>query len=105
VHHRRSGLRGRLDVRIKSCLIAALLMMAGCASTPLHLSMPRLTGDPLPVVLHTPKAWACAPVELGKLVCTNITNTPQAATVGQTRYLVPGQTRLHIEESLGGVRI
>jgi hypothetical protein len=88
-----------------SRLIAALLMMAGCASTPLHLSVPRITGDPLPVVLHAPKAWACAPVELGKLVCTNITDKPQAATVGQTRYMIPAQTRLHIEEHLGGVRI
>jgi hypothetical protein len=86
-----------------SRLIAALLIMAGCASTPMHLSVPLLTGDPVPVVLHTPKAWACDPIELGKLVCTNITDRPQAATVGNKRYLVPGQTRLHIEESRGGV--
>jgi hypothetical protein len=76
-----------------------LLLMAGCASThPLHLSVPLTTGESLPVVLHAPKAWECSPIAAGKLVCTNITDTPQAATVGNKRYLVPGQTRLHIEE-------
>jgi hypothetical protein len=86
-------------------LVLPLLALVGCASTrPLHLSVPLTTGETVPVVLHAPKAWACDPIAAGKLVCTNITETPQAATVGNKRYIVPGQTRLHIEEeSRGGV--
>jgi hypothetical protein len=91
-------------MRVKSLLIAALLIMAGCASMPMHLSVPLTTGEIVPVVLHVPKAWVCDPIAAGRLVCTNITDTPQAVTVGKKRFMVPGKTRLHVEEeSRGGM--
>ena len=69
-------------------LVLPLLALVGCASArPLHLSVPLTTGETVPVVLHAPKAWACDPI-----------------AAGNKRYIVPGQTRLHIEEeSRGGV--
>lgn len=81
--------------------LVALLLVAGCAST--HLSVPLTSGEIVPVVLHTPKAWACDPIEPGRLTCKNITDREQVATVGTTRYHVPPQTSFSVREHGDGL--
>jgi hypothetical protein len=81
----------------------ALLLIAGCASTSKHLSVPLTSGEIVPVVLHTPKAWACDPIEPGRLTCKNITEIEQVATIGTTRYHVPPQTSFSVRDHRDGV--
>jgi hypothetical protein len=86
-----------------SLLIAALVVLAGCASMSTRLSVPLTSGEIVPVVLHTPKAWACDPIEPGRLTCKNITDQEQVATVGTTRYHVPPQTSFSVRDNQDGV--
>jgi hypothetical protein len=82
-------------------LVLALLIMASCASR--HLSVPLTSGEVVPVVLHTQKAWECSPIEPGRLTCKNISEHEQVATVGTTRYHVPPQTSLSVREHGDGL--
>jgi hypothetical protein len=90
---------------MKSLMLLGCLaiLVTGCMARPRHLSVPLQTGEATPVVLHKPAAWACSPAEPGRLVCTNITDEPQLATIGNKQYRLPGQTQIRIEESRHGV--
>jgi hypothetical protein len=84
-------------------LLSLVLLLVGCAARPIHLRVPLLTGEVLPVTLHQPDAWECTPIIKGAVTCTNITDQPQDATVGHDRITVPPHTHMTIEERRGGV--
>ena len=84
-------------------VMMVLLVLVGCAARPMHLNVPLLTGEVLPVTLHEPDAWACTPIVRGAVTCTNVTDRPQDATVGRDRLTVPPHTQMTIEERRGGI--
>jgi hypothetical protein len=84
-------------------LLIIALALVGCAARPMHLRVPLLTGEVLPITLHLPDAWECTPITKGAVTCTNITDRPQDATVGHDRITVPPHTHMTIEEQRGGV--
>ena len=84
-------------------LLIIALALVGCAARPMHLRVPLLTGEVVPVTLHVPNAWECTPIIKGAVTCTNITDRPQDATIGRDRITVPPHTHMTIEEQRGGI--
>ena len=84
-------------------VMISLLVLVGCAARPIHLRVPLLTGEVLPVTLHASDAWKCTPIIKGAVTCTNVTDHPQDVTIGSDRITVPPHTQLTIEERRSGI--
>jgi hypothetical protein len=81
---------------MKPLLLIALLALVGCATPTVRtLDVSTPTGKTVHITLADAAAWSCTAPEPHTMRCTNTSDRPQAAIVGEARAIVePGVTMI-----------